>query len=305
MNQAKRRKKMRQISIEELLIVTFVLIDDWYKSQAYQKPLIGRKVEMTDSEILTLIVAMDFLEFTSERHYLEFIRANYKYLFPNLLDQSQYNRRTRSLISVLESLRLKWANDLGLDFEKYFLLDTTPVIAVGYNRDKRHSDFLGSAGYGYCAARKLKYFGYKLVLLSTHNGIPGYLELIPANTDERAAADEVLDRLPIGSLVIGDKGFIGGSWKSRWSKINILTSKRENQKEQLPKTIGKLINGMRERIEGIYKLAKEGGRAIEHTLAHTVEGLVSRVLGKIAGLTLRQYLRSFLGIDVMTYQQTY
>ncbi|MGZ3632930.1 MAG: hypothetical protein ACXWM7_01195 [Parachlamydiaceae bacterium] len=60
----------------------------------------------------------------------------YKYLFPNLLDQSQYNRRARDLTPILESLRLTCANDLGLAFERYFLLDTTPIIAVGYNRDK-------------------------------------------------------------------------------------------------------------------------------------------------------------------------
>ncbi len=294
---------MKQISMEDLLIVTFVLIDDWYKAKAYHKLHIGRKAEMTDSEVLTLILAMDFMEFTSERHYLEFIRANYKYLFPNLLDQSQYNRRVRNLVSVLDSLRLAWANQLGLAFEKHFLLDTTPVIAIGYNRDKSHSDFLGSAGYGYCSARKLKYFGYKLVLLSTLNGLPGFLELVPANIDERAAANEVLDRLPDGALVIGDKGFIGEDWKSEWTGINILTPYKENQKKQLPTSIQRLINGLRERIEGVYKVAKEGGRGIEHTLAHTVEGLISRIFGKIAGLTLRHYLKTFFNIDVMTYKQ--
>lgn len=46
------------------------------------------------------------MEFTSERHYLEFIRANYKYLFAHLLDQSQYNRRSRHLAPILDLLRL-------------------------------------------------------------------------------------------------------------------------------------------------------------------------------------------------------
>jgi hypothetical protein len=85
--------------------------------------------------------------------------------------------------------------------------------------------------------------------------------------------------------------------------INILTPYKENQKKQLPKPVQKLIGGLRERIEGVYKVAKEGGRTIEHSLAHTVRGLISRILGKIAGLTLRHYLRNFFGIDVMTYKQ--
>lgn len=294
---------MKQISMEELLTVVFVLIDDWCKSQCYHTAIIGRKEEMADSEILTLIMAMSFMEFTSERHYLEFVRANYKYLFPNLLDQSQYNRRARRLTPILDLLRLAWANDLGLAFQKQFLLDTTPIIAVGYRRNKNHSDFLGSASYGYCPARKLKYFGYKLVMLSTLDGLPGVFELVPANTDERAAADQVLDRIPSGSLVIGDKGFIGEEWQNTWPEINILTQHRTNQKEQLPASVGRWVNGLRERVEGLYKEAKEGGRSVEHNLARTVEGMVSRVLAKIAGLTLKKYLWKFLGIDVMTYQQ--
>lgn len=52
--------------MEDLLIVTFVLVDDWYKSEAYHKPLIGKRAEMTDSEVLTLILAMDFLELFKE-----------------------------------------------------------------------------------------------------------------------------------------------------------------------------------------------------------------------------------------------
>ena len=58
----------------------------------------------SDSEMLTLMVAIDFFEFTSERHYHAFIQANYLDLFPHLLDQSQYNRRARSLRFLLNAL---------------------------------------------------------------------------------------------------------------------------------------------------------------------------------------------------------
>ena len=50
---------------------------------------------MSDSEILTLALLMDFLPFPGEIQFLGFIRANYLEWFPNLLDQSQFNRRLR------------------------------------------------------------------------------------------------------------------------------------------------------------------------------------------------------------------
>lgn len=72
--------------------------------------------------MLTLMIAVDFIEFSSEHHYVEFMR-------------------------------------------NHCIADSTPVVAVGMTRDKNHSDFVGIAGYGYCAAKKLFYYGFKLVML--------------------------------------------------------------------------------------------------------------------------------------------
>ncbi len=293
------------ISIADLLLVTFVLVDDWYqrKGRHLLGRTVGSKPEFSDSEMLTLMLAIDFFEFTSERRFVAFIRANYLALFPQLLDQSQYNRRARSLRYLLNELRKEWAAELGVQFEQHFLLDTTPVIAVGYRRDKSHSEFRGSAAYGYCAARRMKYYGYKLVMLTTLDGTPYAFELVPANTDEREAADEILDTLPPGSNAWSDKGFIGEEWQADWARqgVHVWTTKRENQKVQNPPEFDRLLNSVRERIEGAFDILKEGGRSVEHTLAHTVEGLGARIIAKIAGVTLRLFLRRFFGIDTLTY----
>jgi hypothetical protein len=296
------------ISIADLLLVTFVLVDDWYqrKGAGWLGRSVGSKPEFSDSEMLTLMLAIDFFEFTSERRFVAFMRANYLALFPNLLDQSQYNRRARRLRYLLNALRQDWAAELGVQFEQHFLLDTTPVIAVGYRRDKSHSDFRGSAAYGYCAARRLKYFGYKLVMLTTLDGTPYAFELVPANIDERDAADEVLDSLPPDSHAWSDKGFLGEEWQAGWSRqgVHVWTTKRENQRLHNPPEFDRLLNSVRERVEGAFDILKEGGRSVEHTLAHTLGGLCTRIIAKIACVTLRLFLRRFLGIDVLTYTVT-
>jgi hypothetical protein len=288
-----------------LLLVVFCLVDDWYQRKGARLlgRTVGAKPTFSDSELLTLMLAIDFFEFTSERRFVAFLRANYLALFPQLLDQSQYNRRARSLRDLLNALREDWATELGVQFERHFLLDTTPVIAVGYRRDKRHSDFRGSAAYGYCAARQWHYFGYKLVMLTTLDGTPYAFELVPATTDERDAADEILDTLPPDSNAWSDKGFIDAEWQADWAEhaVHVWTTKRKNQKAQNPPEFDRLLNRVRERIEGAFDILKEGGRSVEHTLARTVDGLCTRVIAKIAGGILRLYLRRFFGIDVLTY----
>lgn len=186
---------MTSIDFGTLLTTIFVVVDDWYQKQVKNttrlKP--GVKASMSDSEIMTLLLVMDYLPFPGETQFLGFIRGNYKEWFPNLLDQSQFNRRLRKLDGMLEKLRRSWVEQLVGEGEKYFLLDTKPLPILGLKRDKRYSDFAGNATPGWCAAREMRYFGYKLVMLSTWNSIPIAYDIVPANTDERIAAEGVLE----------------------------------------------------------------------------------------------------------------
>ncbi len=140
-------------------------------------------------------------------------------------------------------------------------------------------------------------------MLTTLTGAPYAFELVPANTDERDAADEILDALPPDSNVWSDKGFIGDEWQSNWKNegIRIWTNKRANQKTQNPKEFDKMLNSVRERVEGAFDQLKEGGRSVEKTLAKTIDGLCSRVITKITSMIYRAFLKKFYFIDLLTY----
>ena len=91
-------------------------------------------------------------------------------------------------------------------------------MTIAPKRSKRQSDFEGSATYGYCASRKLNYFGYKLVMVTTLSGLPLVYDLVPANTDERAAAETVLVDIQ-GCTILADKGFIGVDWQADVGRV--------------------------------------------------------------------------------------
>lgn len=188
---------MTSINFCDLMIVVFVLVDDWYQRQIapFETAHPGARPQFSDSELLTLAVLMDYLPFPGETQFLQFIRANYAGWFPHLLEQSQSNRRFRQLDWMLEQLRRSWVVELGATSETHLLIDTKPLPVLGLKRDKTRSDFCGSAAFSYCAARQMNYFGYKLTLLSTWNGIPIAYDLVPANPDERVAVASVLDQV--------------------------------------------------------------------------------------------------------------
>jgi len=297
---------MTSITVSDLLTIIFVLVDDWYQTNGvrYLKGKPGAKPDFSDSEVITLLLAMDFIPFPSETQFLGFIRANYLELFPRLLDQSQFNRRARALRLLVEELRRSWLIDLGVFSHTHFLLDTKPVPVVGIKRSNRHSDFAGSASYGYCPSRCMKYFGYKLVAITTLSGIPVIYELVPAHTDERKAAEAILGYLR-GCQLIGDKGFIGDAWQAEiygWSQNQILTPKRSNQHLQNPKQFDRWLNAVRERIEGVFHELTDTGRDLEGLLAKTIVGLCTRVIAKMASHALKQILSIQFGIKVQTFE---
>jgi len=293
------------IDIEMLLTIVFVLVDDWYQKEGKKllkgKP--GPKPTFSDSEVICLVLAMDFIPFPGETQFLGFIRANYLALFPDLLSQSQFNRRVRGLRLLIEELRKSWMQEMGIQYERQFLLDTKPVPVVGYKRSKKYSDFAGSAAYGYCESRKLKYFGYKLVTLSTLDGIPVINELVAANLDEREAAEAVLFNL-FNCDIFADKGFISEEWQAQIrdeTGNRIWTVKRNNQHIQNPTAFDSLLHRVRERIEGVFHELQNTGRNLERLRARTVLGLCVRVIAKLTSHALKFLLRRDFGIDIQSF----
>lgn len=293
------------VDIETLFTLVFVLVDDWYKKYGVDllKGKRGAKPVFSDSEVITLTIMMDFIPFPSERQFYSFVRANYLHLFPDLIDRSQFNRRARNLHLLIEEFRRYWVTKLGATKAATLLLDTKPVPVVGYKRSKRHSDFAGKADYGVCSSRKMKYFGFKLVMLSTMDGIPVAFELVPANTDERAAAEEVLD-YAWNCDIIGDKGFIGEDWQREQHDRHgnrIWTQKRVNQKKQNDPKFDRWLNSARQRIESTFSEVQNTGRNLERLLAKTVWGLRTHIVAKMTSHIVKLVLRRFYGIDVQTF----
>ena len=100
---------MTSIDMETLLTILYVRVDDWYQAAGqHLGRQIGRPPRFTTSEMLTLMLAEEYMPFAAERSFVAFIKANYSRLFPQLVDHSQYNRRARGLGRLLEALRQQW-----------------------------------------------------------------------------------------------------------------------------------------------------------------------------------------------------
>jgi hypothetical protein len=296
---------MPSITFSDLLTIIYVLVDDWYQSegQGYMKGKAGCKPEFTDSEVMSLVLARDFLPFPSEGQFLAFIRANYLALFPALLERSQFNRRARSLRLLIEQLRRSWLIEMGVAGCTCFLLDTKPLPVVGVKRSNRQSNFAETARYGRCASRSLMYYGYKLVTLTTLAGLPVVYELVPANATEHQAAESLIDQVG-HSDILADKGLVSDPWQAAiydQTGNRFWTPKRANQHRQNSPEFDRWLRHVRQRIEGVFHELTDTGCCLERLHARTLIGLVTRVIAKFTSHTLKWLLSLRFDVKVQSF----
>ncbi len=84
------------------------------------KPSASRKAKMSDIEIIALSLTAEFMSIDSENSLFKQINQSE---IPNLIEQSQFNKRRRKLFYFLEEVRIKLASYF-LEFEDYFIVDS-------------------------------------------------------------------------------------------------------------------------------------------------------------------------------------
>ena len=129
-------------------------------------------------------------------------------------------------------------------------------------------------------------------------------DLVPANSDERRAAEAIIDQIS-GCDLFTDKGFIGLAWQTQiFDQTNnlIWTPRRSNQYLQNTRSLDHWLSSVRERIEGVFHEIQNTGRNIERLLTKTVLGLCTRIIAKMTSHLLRHLLLIDFGVNVQTFE---
>ena len=194
-------------ALDALIVGLYVSIDDFLGPRHRGR---GRPPKLTDAELITLAVAQVLLGMPNDRQFLALARWRLGHLFPLLIDQSGYNRRLRGLAPQIARC-ISYLGYISPSFcDRLRLLDSTPVPCGQSRQTTRRSEFAGHAGYGRCASHSRWFWGFRLYLICSGDGMPIGWELAAANIGERVVAAELLERIPVaGHVVIADKNFSG------------------------------------------------------------------------------------------------
>lgn len=182
------------------IVTTYVVIDDILKAYGFKDDC---RASGTAAEILTVgVVAAKYFQNHHERALCVLTRLGYVHG----LSVSRFNRRLHALGEWLSGL-------LSLVAEIYaqgevFIIDSMPLPVCKRARASRCKTVRGKAFCGYCAAKKEKFFGWRLHLICTPEGIPVSFDLLPASEQDLTPIHELTFALPAGATVFGDKGYL-------------------------------------------------------------------------------------------------
>ena len=285
------------LDLDTFLTAVYTIVDDLYRERlaAAMRHRPGPAPILSDSEVLTLAICAEWGTWDSERAFWRFASRRLRHLFPRLVDQSEFNRRRRSLYPALAAIQRAVAERLGADLERERLLDTKPVAVMVLKRhDDRGLTFDGQAAVGWCQTKRQWYYGFKLVLALSLDGVIVRYDLVPANVNDREAAAEVLEP---GCHYWADKGFYGRECQREWAEADHAVVRAEpprHARGAWPRAFAYLAHRVRQLIE-VVNAQLQGQFAIERTLAKTLWGLVARVQAKLTAHTLGVYLNGLWG----------
>ncbi|KAA6334701.1 hypothetical protein EZS27_017001 [termite gut metagenome] len=236
-----------------------------------------RQPKLSDLELVTLNLTAEYMSYSSEIQLFRAIKGTY---LDTKIERSVYNKRRRKLFDYTEKIRQRLSEKFS-HLSNLFIIDSTPIEICKISRTKRSSICSTEKikpEFGYCAATKMHYFGFKLHTLCDENAMVHSFDFTPAGVHDVNYLKDVKYALSSCELT-SDKGSIIADTQAdlfNQSQIKLSVPTRNNQLVRVE--LSKLKRRKRKRIETLFSQFKGqlsmhinftktfGGLAYENTL---------------------------------------
>lgn len=252
-----------------------------------------RTPKMSNLELIALNLTAEYMGLDSECQLFRFIENS---KLDGKIERSVYNRRKRKLFPLIEQFRQKMA-DCFNEFEEYFIIDSMPLEICKNSRASRSKickeDEYRFPNKGFCASQQMYYYGYKLHGVCSINGVFHSLDITPASVHDIQYLKDIKTQLS-DCVLIGDMGYLSSEVQLdlfHTVNINLQTPMRKNQETYKKQPY--ILRKSRKRIETLFSQLCDQFM-IRRNYAKTFSGFKTRILSKIASLTLIQYLNKFV-----------
>jgi len=265
----------------------------------------GPEANYPNSLLITILILKSLFSFSSESSFLRYLEQHHIQYFPKLPERSWFNRKAKKLVAKEKMIHHLLLEKLEVQDVQIRIIDTTGIPVVKLHRARTCRSFKKNAevNFGYCASKDTYYYGQKLTLSVTPQGIPTGHILTPANLHDVRALKENLSGIGsefVGKTVVADKGYYDGeletTLKQDFNSRLVVPEKKRHQRKN-SEYDKKLLKG-RQIIETVNEQLQDQ-MLIDETRAKSQPGLVSRIQAILLSFTFGMYFNMLQGRNLL------
>ncbi len=288
---------------DDFIIHVYCLVCDLYQQfqerYCQQRTLRGGGFApaLSDQEVITIELCGEYFKQHTDQDIFGYFMAHYRHFFPHLKERTAFVRQAAALWQVKQFIQQRLVQLAGACQDQMQVIDTLPLPVCTLTRGCRDRCFVNQADYGYCAAKEMHYYGFKLGLRIARCGMIVEFPLLAARAHDIQHLETLVEGFE--GIVPADKGFLD-AWRQallyQRHGVLVVTPARKNSKSRSPHPPGlrRACAYWRKRVETL------GSQLVEHfALArirvHDLWHLQHRLIRKVLAHTMAVFLNLQLG----------
>jgi hypothetical protein len=288
----------------DFIITVYLLVCEQYQALKARLPLRrgGFAPALSDEEVITIELCGEYFKLGADADIFGYFQAHYQDWFPQLRERTLFVRQAANLWQVKALIQRRLTEVSGQAADPVQVIDTLPVPVCVLTRAPRDRCFKTEADYGYCAAKQMHYYGFKLGLRVARSGMIIHYPLLPARPHDVQMTDELVAEF--AGVVPADKGFIDAVRQDLLAErhgVTLVTPPRNRMKAGFAPAVLKVCARWRKRVETVGSHLSERfgiARIRVRDLWHFQHRLIRKVLAHTVGVFLNLQLgRKPLDLD--------
>lgn len=286
------------------IITVYCLVCDHYRALCNKIRLrtTGFAPALTDEEVITIEICGEFFKCSTDKDIFAYFQQHYQDWFPQLTNRTLFVRQAANLWQIKAAIQKRLTFVSGQADDPMQPIDTLPLPVCVYTRSRRDHCFKMLADYGFCAAKQMRYYGFKLGLRIARSGMITWYPLLPARPHDVQFLDELVEGYT--GVVPADKGFIDARRQALLAErhgVTIITPPRKGMTTTHPVAVLRACGHWRKLIETVNSHLTERfaiARIRVHDLWHYQHRLIRKILAHTIGVFLNLQLgRPSLDLD--------
>lgn len=249
--------------------------------------------KFTDEECLSIYLFGIIEQKFEVKAIHNFIKDYYGDWFPHLPNYHGFNKRVCRLHETFIELAgaLLDRGDIS-HVHRDFLLDSMPVIVAAQSRSGRAKAASQLCDKGYCASKKMYFYGVKLHGLGqkvyARLPKPHLLEITPASVHDLTAAKEFLSDAHNMDIYC-DKAFLDDEWDKELAERNVRViappkSVKGQSLDAADRLFSSAVSRTRQAIESFFSWVQDKTRIQSASKIRSKNGLISFIFARLAAV---------------------